>query len=37
MVRIESNSPVEALTATAVSWGWIRTRCWVVEVPEVSA
>ena len=20
-------------TLTAVSWAWIRTRCWVVEVP----
>lgn len=37
MVRMESNSPVVAFTATAVSCGWIRTRCWVVAVPAVSA
>ncbi len=36
-VRMESKSPVDSSTATAVSWGCSRTRCWVVVVPAESA
>ncbi|CAM5629819.1 hypothetical protein STENM223S_03819 [Streptomyces tendae] len=36
-VRMESNSPLESSTDTAVSAGCSRTRCCVVTVPAVSA
>src|ERR687894_1750448 len=36
-VRMLSNDPAARSTAIAVTWGCIRTRCWVVLVPAESA
>ena len=36
-VRIDSNDPDSASTATASTTGWMRTRRWVVTVPDRSA
>ena len=36
-VRIDSNRPAAGSTDTASSAGMIRTRCWVIDEPKVSA
>jgi hypothetical protein len=36
-VRIDSNEPAAGSTATASSAGMVRTRCWVMVEPKVSA
>ena len=36
-VRMLSNWPVARSTVSAVNSGWMRTRCWRVRVPAVSA
>ncbi len=36
-VSIVSKRPPSASIAVALRFGWIRTRCWVVEVPVRSA
>src|SRR5947208_165152 len=36
-VRIDSNDPAAASTVIASSVGCTRTRCWVVDEPNVSA
>ena len=36
-VRIDSKVPAAASTATASSAGMVRTRCWVIDEPKLSA